>query len=352
MTINLAHTLHTSFYTDDSFFSLCRENVFKKTWHLVADVEELPLTNSILPVNLLPGFIDEPILVTRDDKDQIHCFSNICTHRGAVLVEGACRKANIKCPYHGRRFGLDGQFQFTPGFKDAQNFPREEDNLHKYPFFIWGRFFFVSLNPNGEAQDFFKEMMERVGWIDLKALTINENYSREYLVKAHWALYCDNYLEGFHIPYVHDSLNKILDQDNYNTELFKYSNLQLGIARDNQRCFDLPESSPDYGKRVAAYYFWVFPNMMFNFYPWGLSINIVQPINKELTKVKYLVYTNETFTNSDMSLVDRVEREDEYVVESCQRGIKSMAYKTGRFSPSEELGTYHFQSIIKKFIGD
>ena len=29
----------------------------------------------------------------------------------------------------------------------------------------------------------------------------------------------------------------------------------------------LPEGHFDYGKNVAAYYYWVFPNMMFNFYP-------------------------------------------------------------------------------------
>ena len=34
----------------------------------------------------------------------------------------------------------------------------------------------------------------------------------------------------------------------------------------------------DYGKSIVAYYYWIFPNMMFNFYPWGLSINIVKPI--------------------------------------------------------------------------
>ena len=34
----------------------------------------------------------------------------------------------------------------------------------------------------------------------------------------------------------------------------------------------------DYGKSIVAYYYCIFPNMMFNFYPWGLSINIVKPI--------------------------------------------------------------------------
>ena len=72
---------------------------------------------------------------------------------------------------------------------------------------------------------------------------------REIFMKAHWALYCENYLEGFHIPFVHAGLNAVIDFGNYTTELFRYSNLQLGIAKDNEDCFDLPPESPDFGKR-------------------------------------------------------------------------------------------------------
>ena len=56
------------------------------------------------------------------------------------------------------------------------------------------------------------------------------------------------------------------------TEIFPYSNLQLAVSDSEKTCFELPEDSIDFGKNIAAYYFWIFPNMMFNFYPWGLSV--------------------------------------------------------------------------------
>ncbi len=62
---------------------------------------------------------------------------------------------------------------------------------------------------------------------------------------------------------------------------------KLDIATIKMIVFDLPEGHVDYGKNVAAYYYWVFPNMMFNFYPWGLSINIVKPIDLNRTKVSF-----------------------------------------------------------------
>ena len=62
------------------------------------------------------------------------------------------------------------------------------------------------------------------------------------------------------------------------------------MEKNSKNCFELPKSSIDYGKNVLAYYFWVFPNMMFNFYPWGLSINIVKPISINFTKVEFRSY--------------------------------------------------------------
>ena len=83
----------------------------------------------------------------------------------------------------------------------------------------------------------------------MKSLS-SEDLSKKYIVSANWALYCDNYLEGFHIPFVHEGLNSVLDFNNYDVEIFEYSNLQIGIASDNDICFDLPKESIDYGKKL------------------------------------------------------------------------------------------------------
>ena len=47
------------------------------------------------------------------------------------------------------------------------------------------------------------------------------------------------------------------------------------------------QAAIDAGKRIAAYYWWLFPNLMLNFYPWGLSINLVNPNGCTKTVVKY-----------------------------------------------------------------
>jgi choline monooxygenase len=149
---------------------------------------------------------------------------------------------------------------------------------------------------------------------------------------------------------VHAGLNAVIDYGNYTTELFGLSNLQLGIAKDDEDCFDLPPGSPDHGKKVAAYYFFVFPNMMFNFYPWGLSINIVEPNGLDQTKVRFLTYVwkEDLYNTGAGSGLDTVEFEDEEVVENVQRGVRSRFYKFGRYSVTGEQGTHHFHRMISE----
>jgi choline monooxygenase len=167
-------------------------------------------------------------------------------------------------------------------------------------------------------------------------------------------LYCDNYLEGFHIPFVHADLNKALDYSNYTTEIFDHCNLQIGIADSATECFQLPENHIDFNKRIAAYYFWIYPNMMFNFYPWGLSINIVRPLSVNQCKVVFLTYLfdESKIEHSAGSLLDKVEREDEFVVENVQRGLQSRFYSTGRFSPTREKGVHHFHLLLSNYLKD
>jgi choline monooxygenase len=143
-----------------------------------------------------------------------------------------------------------------------------------------------------------------------------------------------------------------LDFNNYDVEIFKYSNLQLGIASDDDICFGLPKESKDYGRKIAAYYFWLFPNLMLNFYPWGLSINIITPISVNETNVQFKSYVwDESKLNSGVGAdLDKVELEDEQIVQQVQKGVASRFYKHGRFSPTMEKGVHHFHTLISDFM--
>jgi choline monooxygenase len=48
--------------------------------------------------------------------------------------------------------------------------------------------------------------------------------------------------------------------------------------------------------------------------------------------------------------LDRVEAEDEAVVEAVQRGVRSRLYHGGRYSPAQERGVHHFHRLLCRFL--
>lgn len=350
--IRKAETLPASFYRSHSVFEELKEKVFLQTWQFAGDTQAITLNNKVKPLSLLDNYLEEPMLLTRDAGGQLHCISNVCTHRGNILVNDAGDARKLVCHYHGRKFSLDGKFEYMPEFNETEDFPRECDHLHQFPLIEWGPLLFIGFNERHDFQGIIDIMKERVGFLPLDECILDPSRSRDYLVNAHWALYCDNYLEGFHIPFVHKDLNQALDYKNYTTILYDHCNLQVGYADDGVEIFDLPKGHVDYGKKIAAYYYWIFPNMMFNFYPWGLSINIVKPITLNRTRVSFLSYVwDETkIEESAGALLDKVEREDEFVVENVHRGLQSTYYSSGRFSPTREQGVHHFHRLLAEFM--
>lgn len=367
--ITQASTLPARVYRDPDIYRRILDRVFLPSWQFIGDSECVKTPAQVHPFTLLEGSLDEPLLLTRDLADRVHCLSNVCTHRGTTLVEKGGHEKTLTCRYHGRRFDLDGTCRYMPEFKDVVGFPSRTDHLSRVPFGSFpaapslqtpgptlglGRFLFASINPCRPLQELISDMERRVAWMPFDHFRFDPGRSRDYLVRANWALYCDNYLEGFHIPFVHASLNAVLDYGSYAVELYHASNLQLGIATEGQEIFDLPPASPDHGQRIGAYYYWLFPNTMFNFYPWGLSINIVRPLGPALTKVSFLSYVwdESKLDRGAGSGLDRVEREDEAVVEAVQAGTRSRFYDRGRYSPTREQGVHHFHRLLAAALHD
>ena len=91
---------------------------------------------------------------------------------------------------------------------------------------------------------------------------------------------------------------------------------------------------------------------MFNFYPWGLSVNVVRPISKNKTRVLFrsYVWDESKLSAGAGAVLDKVEREDEFVVEGVHLGLQSKFYESGRFSPTREKGVHHFHSLLAKYL--
>ena len=350
--ITVASTIDSAFYRDEVTHALARERIFARSWQWIGDLADVAVPGSLAPRELLPGFLDEPLLLARDAAGTLRCLSNVCTHRGNILVEAACKADQIRCGYHSRRFDLSGRMTFMPEFSEAKNFPSLSDHLPQIHFGAWAGHGFAAIDPLVPLDTFLGELHSRLGWLAVDRFRLDEASSRDYVVDAHWALYVENYLEELHIPFVHPGLSRVVDCATYEHELFAYSSLQVALAKEGEVAFDPPPGAVDHGRRVAAYYWWIFPNLMLNFYPWGLSLNRVCPQAIDRTRVEFRAYVwDETRRGQGAGgALHDVEMEDEAVVEAVQRGVRSRFYRCGRYSPTRERGTHHFHRLLCKFM--
>jgi len=360
-------------YSDPRWFALQRERLFARAWIPVGDAGDVAAAGAARPVTLMPGCLDEPLVLVRDAESNggtLRLLSNVCTHRGHLVVEapGDGRPApptspqkSLRCTYHGRSFALDGRCLAAPGFESAANFPRREDSLANVALGEWRGLLFGSLAPALPLAQTFAALDERIGALPVTRWSAAPQFDRTFEFDANWALYVENYLEGLHIPFIHPGLNAKLDWKSYRYEHFANGTLQLGIAapdaRDCEVAFELPAGQLDSGRhdarpgvdqRVAAYYFWLFPNLMLNVYPWGLSLNVVEPLAPSRTRVRFHVWLHDAALHGKGagSGLDQVELEDERACAQVQRGMAARLFPRGRYAPIAEAGTHHFHRLL------
>jgi len=349
--IEIAETPPSSFYTSDSILNKSK-SIFENSYQFVTHESELN-NLSILPFYLLKDWIDTPLVIINDNR-QLFCLSNVCTHRGNILCAEKEHKNKIVCNYHGRNFNLDGTINHAPGFKKTKNFPSKKDNLDKNIDLVnWNGLLFVNTGENKSILKGLKEINKLIDWYPFEKLSLDKSSSKSYQINAHWALYCENFLEGFHIPYIHNGLSSDIENQSYETILLEHAVLQLAKSKNKDNSFISNQKIN--GKpldTVYALYFWLFPNVMLNFYKWGISVNIIEPLGKEKTRIRFISLPIEGNTQSsgNSNSVDSIEIKDQRVILDVQKGIKSKFYDRGRYSAEHEKGTHYFHCLLSEYL--
>lgn len=353
--IRRAATLPAEVYTDPAIHARLVDRLFPMAWLVLDEAgPDASAQDGLRPAVLGAGTLDEPVIVVREGG-AVRVISNVCTHRGLVLLSAPSAAQTLRCPYHGRRFGWDGRCRAAPGFEGAEGVPGPQDDLPTLASASWGPLAFAGLEPATAFADWWSPVGAWVDRLGLEGMVEDPNRRRTYEVAAPWLAYLDNYLEGFHIPYVHPGLAESLDVQRYPTVLFEQGSLQVGLTDDPNAAFrDLPPAAVapaapgDEARFVAGLYVHLFPNTLLNFYPWGLSLNVVEPRGVDGCVVHYRSYVAhpERLDAGASADLHQVELEDEAVVEGVARGLRSRLYRQGRFSPTHERCVHHWQRFV------
>ncbi|HWY28590.1 MAG TPA: SRPBCC family protein [Candidatus Sulfotelmatobacter sp.] len=367
--IDRAESLPASAFVDPEFLELELGTIFARTWLLVPQENNteddsspnsaisLEKAGSRVPFNLL----GKPFFLQRGQHGRLNCFPNVCTHAWHPLVESSSVGGSIICPQHGRQFDSEGRFVAQAGFEKMKGFPRESDHLQNIQNNEWGQWVFVSTGePLAPFREFIEKLQQSIPGVKLESLERQRVEGEVREVEGNWKQHAWNYMDNFHIRFVHkgpDGLAGAIDLSSYRTEIYKFSALQWAYARDGEHGFehrllaDRFRDPKNSSKKVFALWWFIFPNITLNFYPWGLSVNVYMPIPGKPDKTLFLWYRyaldREKFQNRNSTwLSEQVDAEDIEAISLVSTGAKSGFASRGRFSPNEEAGPHWFHRLV------
>lgn len=341
--VERSETIPSAWYVDPRFHVLDRDAVFGRTWQAVGRLDQVAAPGQFLVASVA----DEPIIVVRGKDGILRAFFNVCRHRGGPLAVADGQANALRCQYHGWTYLLDGSLRGVPQMDRCELFDRKDFGLRPVHLDVWEGLVFVHL---GEAPRPVAETMagivERIAPVRLSDLKFARRVTYE--VGCNWKVYVDNYLEGYHVPFVHPELATLLDYGSYTTETFGQYSLQWSPMTGDGSPYDTR------GGTATAYYYFIFPNLMLNILPGRLQTNVVQPLGHDRCRVVFDYFQADPASAearerlaADVEYSDRVQEEDREICEHVQRGLSSRAYDRGRFSPEMEVGVYHFQTLLK-----
>jgi len=364
-----ARCLPTATYTEDQFLVREYRNLFDASWVSVGFAQQVPRAGDVLPV--LAG--GQALVVTRDQYGAVRVFHNVCRHRGLELVDGPkhCPNGLMTCAYHRWSYALDGSLKQTPYWDGtAASQPdaatRRELGLLPVRSAVWCDIIFVNLSGDAPAFDTFIEPLAR-RWeaFDLSLLRFLE--TQHYPVPANWKFVCENFLDSYHLPWVHPALGEpatayITEATHLSEDIFGFLMPAFGAGLDPAEpalpVFPNLPTPFDIGLDLV----YVFPNTLLLMNAGWLQAITFQAEGPAATSEVLAAYlVGDAALSEDcahlreefVELLRMINGQDVEILARMQKGRRGTASDDGRFAPHwDQLAHQFFKRVARAYIDE
>ena len=199
LTFDPEYSLPLQAYRDPAWLAEEMHSIWRRDWVFATTEDALPSSGDQLPV--LIG--DQPVLLLRNDHGELVALSNLCAHRGTLLVEERTNAKRIQCPYHAWTYGDDGRLLGAP-FTPRGAFDKDAHCLPAYRVESWHGLVFVSLNPDVEPlSERFAAVEPHVSAAGIHGWRHYPDQQTEVVWECNWKVSIQNAMESYHLFKVH-----------------------------------------------------------------------------------------------------------------------------------------------------
>jgi choline monooxygenase len=357
-----------AYYLSPAFHALELERIFLREWLWAGHTAQLERPGDYLALTL--G--SEPILVTRDLGGELHAFSAVCRHRGAVIAKGEGNCRAFECPYHGWRYSPRGELLVAPDMHKVKGFDRGKFGLTPLRLETWEGIIFVNFDsacrPLTEA---LGDLPAYVRNYRLAEMTFVER--RTYDFSCNWKMLVENAMEAYHVGSTHRSAagTEYLDMKRWT-----YKDGEPGLYYDMIFTGSQPASMNTPGsisqsawvieglteqERLEQHFILIYPNFLLLLQPDGMIFYVMMSDGPDRTKLVCDWYFPSAFSSRpDFHDVARgpieglhgFTLEDIEITARTTEGYRSRFFRPGRFSLDEPFPHRLVRWVLDRCVGE
>jgi phenylpropionate dioxygenase-like ring-hydroxylating dioxygenase large terminal subunit len=355
-----------AWYTSPDLYALEMEHIFMHEWLWVGHAEDVSKPGDYFTFT----YADEPILVTCDQTGELHAFSNVCTHRGAILASGAGNRNRFTCPYHTWGFGLDGALRAAPCMDEVKDFDWAQHGLRPLKVESWHGNILVNFDLNcrplaasvGKLEDYFRNY-------DMGSLVCTSRQVHD--IPCNWKMLVENNMEGYHFLGTHAAPGEYNNLDNWGTIDGEPANtFNILVARYDE---PLTMNVPGSGEQAVSFIDGLTEEQLKStYFPtlYPTSFWALQPDNvlcahfvpDGVANAKWIIdycFPEATIARPDFEAIEAAAvegaesfvRQDHDVLEKTFRGYQSRGFRPGRLSLHERNVHYFCRWVLSRLPG-
>ena len=335
----------TGNYYEPERWKLEMDRIFRRVPLVLAFSTELSKPNSYRALDVM----GVPILLVRDDDGVLRSFVNMCSHRGAIVVEdGAGVARRFSCPFHAWTYDTSGALV---GILDRALFGDVDTSclgLTELPVAERAGLVFGGITPEMEFDidaylGGYGEMLEHLGLANCSLV------GRQVVSGPNWKIAYDGYLDFYHLPILH---RNTFGADYSNKTVSDAYGPHQRLVQPDRRMLELDGVPEDQWppERLIGGVWTVFPHLSIAGFDAGGRLYMVSQLFPGDTPETSVTVQNFLATfepdEASLSLIDKqmdflmhvVRDEDYYTGKRIQRAVKTGAKQAVLFGRNEGAG--------------
>ena len=185
-------------YVDRAWHEAEKERLWSRVWQFACREEHIPEVGD----HIVYEIAGASYVVIRSAPDEIRAYPNACLHRGRQLKQYAGRCAEIRCPFHGIAWNLDGSLKRIPAPWEFEHVEPSDFALPQCQVGTWAGFVFINPDPGAEPLEaFLGDLVDQFSLWYGHDRYVEAHVSK--VIRANWKVAQEAFMECWHAPATH-----------------------------------------------------------------------------------------------------------------------------------------------------